>query len=119
VEEEVERAGDHHVEVEAKNGTVEIGDQPGPEQADLAHCALPVGHRQRRIHLGAERFVGQRQNLDAGVEAMGPLGHAEETDRRSEVAPHPGIEAIDVFGPEQGTPLDAGDIGGGHDPSYL
>ena len=106
----VQRSGDHNVQIKAQDGPVQIRHQTRSEQGHLAHRPLPVGHGQRRVHGAGKGLDRQFQNLDFRVQPLGALCHAQEPHWPRKVAPHTGVQAVDILGTKGRAPFDAHDV---------
>ena len=88
LEERVEPAHDHHVEVDEERRPGQVEERLA-ERGDLPPAAL-----------GATRIVEirQRAGVDPGREARGVVGHADEAVRPLQVAAHHGRKPVHVLG---------------------
>jgi hypothetical protein len=65
------------------------------------------------VGLAGREFQGERRNGQAphfAADAPAVVGQADELEAAAQVAPHHGIEPVDVFGAVLGTPFHADDV---------
>src|SRR5574343_929006 len=109
----VERAGNHDVEIEAENRAGGI-DQAWFEQTDLPEGAFALAFGQRGGDLSFKWFFGQGDALHFRANARCIIGDTKESEWPAQVALNACEEENDVVGGILGAPLDADDIGGSH-----